>query len=102
MDVIVAQSASIFELLASKDEALLIRRNPERDIGAEIPKQIALNSPFLVLDFGLNIVDCVRRLHLKGDRLSREGFDEDLHLEVTDSGEYKCRSTRILSTHREI
>ena len=36
--------------------------------------------PLLVLDFGLHIVDGVGRLHLKGDRLSREGLDEDLHL----------------------
>ena len=37
-------------------------------------------SPFLVLDFGLDVVDGVGGLHLKGDRLPREGFDEDLHL----------------------
>lgn len=34
------------------------------------------------LDLGLHIVDGVRRLHLKGDSLTREGLDEDLH----DSG----------------
>lgn len=33
------------------------------------------------LDLGLDIVDGVRRLHLKGDGLTREGLDEDLHLE---------------------
>ena len=31
------------------------------------------------LDLGLDIVDGVRRFNLKGDRLPREGFDEDLH-----------------------
>ena len=33
----------------------------------------------LTLDFGLDIVDCVRRLHLKGDGFAREGLDENLH-----------------------
>ena len=36
--------------------------------------------PLLVLSLGLHIVDGVGRLHLKGDRLPREGLDEDLHL----------------------
>jgi hypothetical protein len=31
------------------------------------------------LDLGLDIVDGVGRLHLEGDSLTREGFDEDLH-----------------------
>lgn len=33
------------------------------------------------LDLGLDIVNGVRRLHLEGDGLAREGLDEDLHLE---------------------
>ena len=39
-----------------------------------------LHSPFLILDLGLDIVDGVGRLHLKGDGLPRKGLDEDLHL----------------------
>ena len=31
------------------------------------------------LDLGLDILDGVRGLHLKGDGLAREGLDEDLH-----------------------
>jgi hypothetical protein len=31
------------------------------------------------LNLGLHIVDGVRRLHLKGDSLAREGLHEDLH-----------------------
>lgn len=31
------------------------------------------------LDFGFDIVDGIGRLHLKGDCLSRESFDENLH-----------------------
>jgi len=45
------------------------------------PRTSYLYSPFLVLDLGLDIVDGVGRLHLKGDRLPREGLDENLHLD---------------------
>jgi hypothetical protein len=38
----------------------------------------------LALDFGLDIVDGIGRLHLKGDSLTREGLDEDLHDEDLD------------------
>jgi len=33
----------------------------------------------LVLDFGLDVVDGIGRLDFKGNRLSREGLDKDLH-----------------------
>jgi hypothetical protein len=33
------------------------------------------------LNFALDIVDGVGRLDLKGDGLTREGLDEDLHVE---------------------
>ena len=32
------------------------------------------------MDLALHIIDSIGRLHLKGDRLPREGLDEDLHL----------------------
>ena len=35
--------------------------------------------PFLILDLGVDVVDGVRALDLKGDGLSRQGLDEDLH-----------------------
>ena len=35
----------------------------------------------LTLDLGLDIVNGVGRLHLKGDSLTRKGLDEDLHLD---------------------
>ena len=31
------------------------------------------------LDFGFDIIDSIRRLDLKGNSLSRESLDEDLH-----------------------
>ena len=53
---------SVLQLLAGKDQPLLVRRDP-----------------FLVLDLGLHILDGVRGLDLEGDGLAREGLDEDLH-----------------------
>jgi len=62
LDIIVAQGPAIFKLLAGKDESLLIRRDS-----------------FFVLDLRFDVVDGVRGLDLEGDRLTREGFNEDLH-----------------------
>merc|ERR1712178_46450 len=62
LDVVVRKSAPILELLASENEALLIRGNA-----------------LLVLDLLLHVLDGVRRLHIKGDGLARQGLDEDLH-----------------------
>ena len=62
LDVVVAESTAILELLASKDEALLIGRDT-----------------LLVLNLRLDVVDGVGRLHLEGDRLAGQGLHEDLH-----------------------
>ena len=53
LDVVVREGAAIFQLLSSKDQALLIRGNS-----------------FLVLDLGLDIVNGVRGFHIQGDGLS--------------------------------
>jgi len=62
LNVVVGESPAVLELLASEDQALLVR-----------------GDALLVLDFGLDIVNSVGRLHLKGDSLAREGLHEDLH-----------------------
>ena len=59
LDVVVGEGAAVFELLAGEDQALLVGWDA-----------------FLVLDFGLNIVDGIGRLHLKSDSLAREGLDD--------------------------
>ena len=62
LDVVIGESASIFQLLSGKDQTLLIRRDA-----------------LLVLDFGLDVIDGVGGLHVKRDRLSGERLDENLH-----------------------
>jgi len=61
--VVVAERATVFELFAGKDQTLLVGGNP-----------------FLVLDLGLDIIDSVRGLDLKGDGLAGEGLYENLHI----------------------
>ena len=63
LDVVVGEGAAVLELLASKDQALLV-----------------WGDALLVLDLGLHIVDGVRRLHLQGDGLAGEGLDETVGL----------------------
>ena len=61
LDVVVAQGAAILELLSSKDETLLIRRNS-----------------FLVLDLGLDVVNGIRWLDIQSDGLASQRLDKDL------------------------
>jgi hypothetical protein len=42
------------------------------------------------LDLALDIVDSIGRLDLEGDRLPREGLDEDLH--IKDLGDERRQS----------
>ena len=41
---------------------------------------MASRPTFLVLDFGLDVVNGIGSLHLKGDGLAGESLDEDLHV----------------------
>ena len=62
LDVVVREGSTVFELLSSEDESLLIGRDT-----------------LLILDLGLDVVDGVTWLDLKGDSLASEGLHEDLH-----------------------
>jgi hypothetical protein len=53
LNVVVGEGATILQLLAGEDQALLVRRNA-----------------LLVLNLGLDIIDGVAGLHLKGDSLA--------------------------------
>jgi hypothetical protein len=58
LDVVVRQSATVLELLASEDQALLVRRDA-----------------LLVLNLALDIVDGIRGLNLEGDGLAGDCDD---------------------------
>ena len=69
-------------------------------VGGEVRTITTLHT----LDLALHIVDSIRRLHLKGDSLTREGLDEDLHdedleVEVTVSSSLcdRKRTKELLS-----
>jgi len=62
LNVIIRKRPPIFQLLTSENQTLLLRWDS-----------------FLVLDLGLHVLNGVVRLDVQGDRLSREGLDEDLH-----------------------
>ena len=59
LNVVVRKGATVLKLLSSKDQALLVRGNA-----------------LLVLNLGLDIVDRIGGLDLKGDGLARKGLDE--------------------------
>lgn len=63
LDVVVGKSTAVLELLASKDQALLVRRDA-----------------LLVLDLGLDGLDGVAALDLESDVLAGEGLNKNLHL----------------------
>merc|ERR1711990_1320003 len=62
LDVVVGESSSVLELLASEDQSLLI-----------------WGDSLLVLDLSLDVLNGVGRLDLEGDGLASQGLDEDLH-----------------------
>jgi len=62
LNVVVRKCSAVFELLASKDQSLLLRGNS-----------------FLILNLRLDVLDGIIRLDVQSDRLSCEGLDKDLH-----------------------
>ena len=73
LNVVIRESATVFELLASENQSLLVRRDT-----------------LLVLNLRLDVVDGIRGLDLEGDGLPGEGLDEDLHDGV-------CRERGVMS-----
>ena len=62
LNVIVTEGSSIFKLLSSENESLLVGWDS-----------------FLVLDLSLDVFDSVCWLDIEGDGLTSEGLDKDLH-----------------------
>merc|ERR1719232_21779 len=77
LDVVIGEGSSILKLLTGEDKSLLIGRNT-----------------FLVLDLGLDVLNGVRWLHIKGDGLSSKGLDEDLH--TTSESEHEMEGGLLL------
>jgi hypothetical protein len=62
LDIVVGEGAAVLELLSGKDETLLIERDS-----------------FLVLNFGFDVIDRMRRLDFQDNGFAGESFDKDLH-----------------------
>ena len=59
LDVVVAESPAVFELLARKNQTLLVGWDTAHRILECAQVQFGLSSPFLVLNLGLDIIDGV-------------------------------------------
>jgi hypothetical protein len=62
LDVVVGESSSILKLFTGEDKSLLVWWDT-----------------FLILDLGFHILDRISWLNIKGDCLTSESLDEDLH-----------------------
>ena len=62
LDVIIGQSSSVFELLSSEDQTLLVR-----------------GDSLFVLDFSLDVLNGVGGLNVERNSLTCQCLDEDLH-----------------------
>merc|ERR550525_492333 len=60
LDIVVRQSPPVLQLLAGKDQPLLLRRDP-----------------FLILNLGLDILDSVIWFHIQSNRLSSQGLHKN-------------------------
>jgi len=77
LDVVVRKSSAILELLSSEDKSLLVWWDT-----------------LLVLDLGFDVLNGVSWLDIKGDGLSSQGLDEDLH--TTSESQHKMESGLLL------
>merc|ERR1712003_600374 len=77
LDVVVGESSSVLQLLASEDQPLLI-----------------WGDSLLVLDLSLDVLDGVGRFDLEGDGLASQGLDEDLH--ASPESENQVKSALLL------
>merc|ERR1711956_210368 len=74
LNIVIRQSTAIFKLFTGKDQSLLIWGNT-----------------FLVLNLGLNVLNGVGCFNLKGNGLSSQGFDKNLHTSTEPENQVKGR-----------
>ena len=80
LDIVIGQSASILELLASEDQALLIWWNTTEAASELCNRGMRRGGlPFFILDLCLDIVDGIGGFNLQSDGLSCERLHKDLH-----------------------
>jgi hypothetical protein len=72
LNVVIREGATVFKLLSSEDETLLI-----------------WGDTLFVLDLSLDVLDGVGWLNIKGDGLPGEGLDEDLHTTTESEDQVK-------------
>ena len=77
LDVVIRKGSAVLELLSSEDESLLVGWDT-----------------LLVLDLGLDVLDGICWLDIKGDGLTSESLDEDLH--TTSKSEDEMKSGLLL------
>jgi len=77
LDIVIWKSSSILKLFSGEDKSLLIWWDS-----------------FLILDFSFDILNGVSWLNIKGDGLTSEGLDEDLH--SSSESEYQVESGLFL------
>merc|ERR1719445_2360997 len=79
LDIIISKSSTIFQLLTSENQTLLVRRNT-----------------FLVLDLLLHIFNCVTRFNIQSNSFTSQSFDENLHSTTTSKSKDKMESRFLL------
>ena len=77
LNVVVRKGSAILKLLTSEDESLLV-----------------WGDALLILDLGLDVLNGVCGLNIKGDGLTSESLDEDLH--TTSKSEDEMKSGLLL------
>ena len=72
-DLLIGKGTAILQLFSSEDQSLLVGRNSEGVVGEQLTvRESDRASPFLVLDFSLDVVNGVRGFDLEGDGFTRE------------------------------
>ena len=74
LNVVIGEGTTVLKLLAGEDQTLLIGRNT-----------------LLVLNLGFDVVNGVGRFDLEGNRLARQGLDENLHSTAETEDQVKGR-----------
>merc|ERR1719384_950277 len=79
LDIVICKSSTIFQLLTSKNQTLLVRRNT-----------------LLILDLLLDIFNCVTRFNIQSNSFTSQSFDENLRTSTASKSKDKMESRFLL------